>query len=174
MPGQQQHFKTTSASASFEFLESDGDRVKNGLTSYLIPGGGDLWRLIQNASCEVDRLPDFTLEMVDILTDYLATECRTILPRAVGINPRGTCTPVITLTWHEAAVLRAKLKKNAAPSMSELLYNYCGAGAGGTDWAQFLSRQSTYFTSNDQRIVIVGSGPTVLFDDTIFSSAQGQ
>lgn len=139
--------------------------MKSGLYSYLIPLTGDLWDSIQSAPCEVDHLPGFTVEMVEILIDYLRTDCRISLPGPEGPNAVGNCVAVACLTSHEANVLRTRIVKIEASAISEILALYGKSGVGGDNWAAFLARQSTHFTSDEQRLVLVVTVSSPLVDN---------
>lgn len=93
------------AVASFLILSRDYLRLT---------AGAPLWAELSPAR-QVDSLPDYTLEMFFVLTDFLWTECRAtgfathrLLPKP---NLGGVVALVECLTRHDARVLHTKLNK---------------------------------------------------------------
>ena len=141
--------------------------MQSGLRSYLIPDGEAIWDSIQTATGPVDSLPDFTQKMADILSDYLSSERRINLPSANCGDAMGNCVVLACLTPHKARTLRTRLGKMPAQPISAILDLYGITATGGTEWADFLCRQVQHFTSENQRLVIVASTPTVFIDEAI-------
>lgn len=141
--------------------------MQSGLRSYLIPDGAAIWDSIQSATGPVDGLPDFTQKMGDILSDYLSSECRIHLPGVNCGDEMGNCVILACMTLHDARTLHTRLVKMPAQPISAILDLYGITATGGTEWADFLCRQTQHFTSDNQRLVIVVSTPTAFIDEAI-------
>ncbi len=107
--------------------------MQSGLRSYLIPDGEAIWDSIQTATGPVDRLPDFTRKMADILSDYLSSERRINLPSANCGHAMENCVVLACMTPHEARTLRTRLGKKPAQPISAILDLYGITATGGTD-----------------------------------------
>jgi hypothetical protein len=140
------------------------------LRSYLLAGSDDLWDTIQGSPGPVDRLSDCSVDAFETLVDYLVTECRGAFP---GLRPHsilGNCTAVSQMTWHEAKVLRTRIGKLDIVPFSQIMLNWGKVHSGGTEWADFLARQHSFFTSDQQRLVMVISNQTPLLDNPAIMS----
>ncbi|QDU57831.1 hypothetical protein Pan181_40540 [Aeoliella mucimassa] len=106
-------------------------------------------------ACCVDQLVDITRAEVELLLDYLAAECDIRLPLAVPTNRLAGYHAVATLNPHEAKVLRTRLqKKLRGVTLHQVCNAYGRASEGGTEWYEFLCRQSTCVTSDDCQLVL--------------------
>jgi hypothetical protein len=111
----------------------------------------------------VDHFPSVSAAEIGMLLDYLSSELMINLPSAIQVPIPFGYSIVAVLTRHDAICLRTRLNKKAQDlSLRTILQAYGHAGEGGTEWWNYLCRQSQHCQTDDCSLVLlVSSGPDI-------------